>query len=123
MAGAFPAKYGDKVSSVMDISLREGSRQRVEGTFDLGMAGVGGLLEGSLVGGRGSYLLSAHRSYLDFIISSWGLTAVPYYYNLQGKVVYDLNDDNKLLINISLPILTVIPVPELKGSLRGVREV
>ena len=99
MAGAFPAKYGDKVSSVMDISLREGSRERMEGTFDLGMAGAGGLFEGPLTGGRGSYLLSARKSYLDLIISSTGLTAVPYYYNLQGKVVYDLNDNNKLLIN------------------------
>ena len=99
MAGAFPAKYGDKVSSVMDIFLREGSRQRMEGTFDLGMAGVGGLFEGPLDAGRGSYLLSARKSYLDLIISSTGLTAVPHYYNLQGKVVYDLDSNNKLLVN------------------------
>ncbi len=99
MAGAFPAKYGDKVSSVMDISLREGSRKQMEGSFDLGMAGAGGLFEGPLAGGKGSYLLSARKSFLDLIISSWGLTAVPRYYNLQGKVVYNLNDNNKLLIN------------------------
>jgi hypothetical protein len=99
MAGAFPAKYGDKVSSVMDIALREGSRKRMEGSFDLGMAGAGGLFEGPLSGGRGSYLLSARKSYLDLLISSWGLTAVPRYYNLQGKVVYDLNVNNKLLVN------------------------
>lgn len=99
MAGAFPAKYGDKASSVMDIALREGSQTRMEGSFDLGMAGVGGRFEGPLAGGRGSYLLSARKSYLDLIISSWGLTAVPYYYNLQGKVVYDLSENNKLLVN------------------------
>ena len=99
MAGAFPAKYGDKVSSVMDIALREGCRKRMEGSFDLGMAGAGGLFEGPLAGGKGSYLLSARKSFLDLIIASWGLTAVPRYYNLQGKVVYDLNDNNKLLIN------------------------
>jgi len=99
LAGAFPAKYGDKVSSVMDISLREGSRRKTEGTFDLGMAGVGGLFEGPLAGGRGSYLLSARKSYLDLIISSWGLTAVPRYHSLQGKVTYDLNESSKLLFN------------------------
>ena len=99
MAGAFPAKYGDKVSSVMDISLREGSRKGMEGEFDLGMAGAGGLFEGPLAGGKGSYLLSARKSFLDLIISSTGLTAVPHYYNLQGKVVYDIDSDNKLLVN------------------------
>ncbi|MFH1007271.1 MAG: TonB-dependent receptor, partial [Candidatus Latescibacterota bacterium] len=99
MAGAFPAKYGDKVSSVMDIALREGSRKRMEGSFDVGMAGAGGLFEGPLSGGKGSYLLSAHKSFLDLVISSWGLTAVPQYYNLQGKVVYDLDDHSKLLVN------------------------
>jgi len=99
MAGAFPAKYGDKVSSVMDISFREGSRKRMEGEFNLGMAGAGGLFEGPLTGGKGSYLLSARKSFLDLIISSTGLTAVPHYYNLQGKIVYDLNEDSKILVN------------------------
>ncbi len=99
MAGSFPAKYGDKVSSVMDISLREGNRERMEGSFDLGMAGAGVMAEGPLTGRKGSYLLSARKSFLDLIISSTGLTAVPHYYSLQGKVVYDLNDNNRLLVN------------------------
>lgn len=99
LAGAFPAKFGDKVSSVMDIALREGNRARMESTFDMGLAGVGGMIEGPLGAGSGSYLLSARKSYLDLIISSTGLTAVPHYYSLQGKVVYDLGENSKLLVN------------------------
>lgn len=98
-AGAFPARYGDKASSVMDISLREGDRERMTGHGYLGMSGAGLILEGPLFNGKGSYLLSGQKSFLDLIISSTGLTAVPHYYSFQGKVVYDLNPSHKLILN------------------------
>ncbi len=98
-AGAFPARYGDKASSVMDISLREGDRERITGHGFLGMSGAGMMIEGPLNRKKGSYILSASKSFLDLIISSFGMTAVPQYYNLQGKVVYDLNKNNTLILN------------------------
>lgn len=97
-AGAFSAKYGDKASSVMDITNREGSRENFRGEVNMGMAGIGGLLEGPM-GNNASYVFSARKSFLDLIISSTGLTAVPQYYNLQGKVAWDLNANNRLWIN------------------------
>ncbi|MBN1150382.1 TonB-dependent receptor [candidate division WOR-3 bacterium] len=93
MAGAFPARYGDKASSVLDITLREGVRDRIHYKFDLSMAGAGGTLEGPL--GKGSFLISAHRSFLSLVASSFGLTAVPHYYNIHFKAVYDLSHTRK----------------------------
>ena len=98
-AGAFPARYGDKASSVMDIAHRDGDRERFTGHGYLGMAGAGMMIEGPLGGGRGSYILSARKSFLDLIISSTGLTAVPKYYNLQGRAVYDLSPKHQLIMN------------------------
>ena len=98
-AGAFPARYGDKASSVMDISLREGNRDRRTGKVYLGMSGAGLSYEGPFANRRGSFMVSAQKSFLDLIISSTGLTAVPQYYSLQGKGVYDLNENNQLLVN------------------------
>ncbi len=98
-AGAFSARYGDKASSVMNITLRDGNQENFSADLDLSMAGFGGILEGPILNGSGSYLLSARKSYLDLIISNTGLTAVPYYYNFQGKLVFDLNPANKLIIN------------------------
>ncbi|MBN2362918.1 TonB-dependent receptor [candidate division WOR-3 bacterium] len=94
MAGAFPARYGDKASSVLDITLREGARDKMHYKFDMSMAGAGGTVEGPL--GNGSFLLSAHRSFLSLIASSFGLTAVPHYYNVHFKAVYDLSYTRKL---------------------------
>lgn len=98
-AGAFPARYGDKASSVMDISLRDGNRENYAGHFYLGMSGAGAMAEGPINKGNGCWILSARKSFLDLIISSTGLTAVPKYYSLQGKVSYNLNSKNKLIFN------------------------
>ncbi|MEW6685346.1 MAG: TonB-dependent receptor [Candidatus Edwardsbacteria bacterium] len=96
IAGAFPAKYGDKASSVLDVKYREGLRDRFHTKFDLGMAGAGGTLEGPA--GQGSYMISAHRSYLSLLKSSFGLTAVPHYYDIQGKCVYNLSPSLKFSV-------------------------
>ncbi len=97
-AGAFSARYGDRASSVMDISLRNASRERLRWEGSMGMAGIGALVEGPLTR-KGGFMFSARKSYLDLILSSTGLTAVPYYHSLQGRVDYQLNDANTLIVN------------------------
>ncbi len=90
--GGFISKYGDKSSSVMTITTREGSRESLlRGNVNLSMAGYGAVLEGRINGGRGSWLISARKSYVDLIAGSFGLTAIPKYYDLQSKVAYDLS--------------------------------
>ncbi len=98
-AGAFSAKYGDKASSVMDISLRDGDREAYHGELQMGMAGAGVVAEGPLPNHNGSFMLSARKSFLDLIISATGLVAVPHYHNLQGKITLPLNRANTLLLN------------------------
>lgn len=52
------------------------------------------------IGSSGSsFIFSARKSYLDLIISSTGLTAVPHYYNVQGKMTLNLDPKNTLYIN------------------------
>lgn len=89
--GGFISKYGDKLSSVMSIETREGTRNSLlKGNANLSMAGAGIILEGGINGGKGSWVLSARKSYIDLIASSFGLTAIPKYYDLQFKGGYDL---------------------------------
>jgi outer membrane cobalamin receptor len=98
-AGAFPARFGGKASSVMNIKFKEGSREHFHSKMDMGMSGIGLNLNGPINSGRGSYMVSAHKSYLDLIVNSIGLTAVPQYSNFHGKVVYDLDKKHKLTWN------------------------
>ncbi|MGE5401504.1 MAG: TonB-dependent receptor, partial [Ignavibacteriales bacterium] len=98
--GGFISKYGDKLSSVMNITSREGTRNSpYNANLNLSMAGYGAVMEGRLNEGQGSWILSARKSYLDLIKGAIGLTAVPRYYDLQFKVAYDLSDIHKLSLS------------------------
>lgn len=97
-SGGFSSLYGDKLSSVMDIELREGNREEFDGQLDLNFTGFGGVAEGPLFGNKGSWLISARRSYIDFLIDmvDVGSTVAPTYGDVQWKLVYDLNPNHEL---------------------------
>lgn len=103
--GGFPANFGDKLSSVMDISLREGDKERMlAGSALAHFAGAGGVFEGNFSDGKGTWIFSARQSFLETLdqivgISALGLTAIPKYYDLQTKVTYELSPYQKLIIN------------------------
>jgi hypothetical protein len=95
MAGGFPAPYGQRLSSVLEIGLREGNRKHFKTEFDLGIAGAGLVAEGP-IGRRGSWIASARRSYFDLVASAFNVADVPLYSNYQTKAVYQLNARNRL---------------------------
>jgi hypothetical protein len=96
-SGGFIAKYGDKLSAFTNIETREGTRSKYfSGQVDMNMAGIGTVLEGRIGDGKGSWLISARKSYIDLIASSFGLTSTPFYYDGQFKVTYDLNNSHKI---------------------------
>ncbi|MDP8240674.1 MAG: TonB-dependent receptor [Candidatus Hatepunaea meridiana] len=95
-SGGFSARYGDRLSSVLDLELREGDREQFSGQIETSMAGLGVNLEGGLAGEKGSYLVSFRKSYLDLIQGPIGLTSIPHYWDTQFKVAYDLSPLDKL---------------------------
>ncbi len=97
-SGGFSALYGNRLSSVMDISFREGNRVPFDGQLDLNWAGYGFVGEGALPQNKGAWLFSARRSYLDLLVKAIdvGNTIAPRYGDYQTKVVYDLNPNHKL---------------------------
>jgi len=100
ITGGFSARYGDRLSSVLDIKLREGNRKKVMSNLNLSATGFGAVIEGPVgKSEKGSFLLSARRSYLDLIFNAAGFGFVPEYYSFQFKGVYDLNKKNTITIN------------------------
>lgn len=98
LTSAFPARYGDKLSSIVDISFREGNKDEIDLQADLNWAGFGGALEGPLPGKGGSWLVSFKRSYLDFFSKAAGWNMIIRYGDAQAKVTYDLNKNHKLSV-------------------------
>jgi len=92
LTGGYPAPYINRVSSVLQIAQREGDRERVAGRATFGFAGAGGIVEGPLGGGRGSWVVSARRSVLDLVTDDiGGAGGVPVLYTFNGKAVYDVS--------------------------------
>jgi hypothetical protein len=94
--GGFSARYGDKLSSALNLTFREGYRKRFLSDINLSTAGFGGLFEGPLFTQKGSFMFSVRKSYLNLIKSAIRLAAVPDYWDFNFKSVYDINKDTKL---------------------------
>ena len=96
-AGGFGVEHGDRLSSVMVVTQREGNRSELDGEISTSMAGAGLLLEGPLARGRGSWALSARRSYLELIAGAIGTGgAVPRYSDVQGMATFDVSPTHRL---------------------------
>ncbi|ROL61253.1 TonB-dependent receptor [Bacteroidetes/Chlorobi group bacterium ChocPot_Mid] len=94
-SGGFGSKYGNKVSSLTNIQLRNGNEDMFGGKVNLSATGFGLGLEGP-VGNSGSFLFSARRSYLDLIFKAAGFSFIPEYWDFQTKIHYDINSNNSL---------------------------
>ena len=102
LTGGYPAAYGNRASSVLQIALREGDRERTRGRVTFGFAGAGGLAEGRLDAGRGSWIVSARRSVLDLVTDDVGIGGVPVLSTFNGKATYDLTPRDRVwLLNIT----------------------
>lgn len=98
-SGGFSPLYGDRLSSVMNISFREGSRTNFDTQLDLSFAGFRASVETPLNDGKGSLMLSANRSYLDLIVGAVNEAGpLPHYWDAQGKFTYDFSDRHKITI-------------------------
>ncbi len=93
--GGFSAIYGDKLSSVLKIDLREGRDDRIGGKATISASQFGLNLEGP-VNNQSNFIFSVRRSYLDFIFNAAGFNFVPEYYDLLGKYDYKIDNSNKI---------------------------
>lgn len=103
LTGGFPAPYGNRTSSVLQVAQREGSRDQVRGRATVGFAGAGVVAEGPIgVSRRGSWVTSVRRSFLDLFADDIGFGGVPVLYTVNGKAVYDLTPTDRVwLVHVS----------------------
>ena len=95
LSGGYPAPYSNRLSSVLQVTQREGNREDLHGQLTLGFGGGGAIGEGP-ISDKGSWIVSVRRSFLDLFTKDIGIGGVPVYGNAEGKVVYDLNSNNRI---------------------------
>lgn len=87
LKGGFPAHYSNRLSSVLDLRVREGNKDRVQGRGQVSLVTSKLALDGPI--GSGSFLMGARRTYLDAVVNSLTNVDVPYYFgDLIGKVTF-----------------------------------
>jgi len=94
--GGFDASYGNRLSSIIDIAYREGNRERLNGQLNLSVIGYGAQFEGPIAGGKGAWMVSGNRSFLDLISKALESDNPSDFFDLQGKAVYDLTPGDRL---------------------------
>jgi outer membrane receptor for ferrienterochelin and colicin len=100
-SGAFSADYGDRLSSITNITLREGNRNEVDGEFDINIFMAGMVMEGPISKGKGSWLIAGRKSYVKLlndigILDELGDTLGTI--DSQLKLTYDFSPKHKINI-------------------------
>ena len=96
-SGAFPANRGNALSSVMNFRQADGRDDRIGGTFLMGSSDFGVTLEGP-VGDKTTFLVSARRSYLQFLFQALGLPFLPTYNDFQTKIKHKIDQKNEIYL-------------------------
>ncbi|WP_411768897.1 TonB-dependent receptor [Winogradskyella sp. A3E31] len=97
--GGIPAKYGGRVSSVLDIYQKEGNKNNFSMNGGIGLVSSRLLLEGPLKKGKGSFLLGGRSSYAHLFFPLFDLDNKAYFYDLNTKLSYKLNENNNIYLS------------------------
>ena len=98
LTGGFPAEYGNRMSSVFNIKSTTPQKRRT--SVGISLMNTRFMSEGSFE--RGNWLVSARRGYLDLELQLMGEeeSFSPTYYDVLGKIEYQLNDKHRLAFNV-----------------------
>lgn len=109
--GVFPARYGGRISSVLDVRFKEGRKDKLGGHFDLGLFNTSALLEGPIgkkqkssfvLAGRTTYFnlltLKSRKAYNDKFISAANYNNFNFY-DFNGRINFEPNIKHKFNVN------------------------
>ncbi len=98
-AGAFSALYGDRLSSLLVVENRPGTRERgFAGSAAVSLTDANAVFEGRLPGERGSWIVAARRTYYDLVANRLVGTELPAFGDLQGRLDWQLSPDTRLAL-------------------------
>jgi len=104
--GGFPARYGGRLSSVIEINMKEGNNQEFHGEGSIGLLSSRLTLEGPILKDKTSFMISGRRNYIDVIAKPFIKRAAKrngnkydfkaYFYDLNAKVNHKINDKHTI---------------------------
>jgi hypothetical protein len=99
--GGIPANYGGRLSSVLDVTQKEGNNKTFEGSAGVGIVSARAHIEGPIVKEKSSFLVTARRSYVDAFLKHIDAANLDeaYFYDINTKLNYSFNARNKVYLS------------------------
>lgn len=101
--GSFPARYGGRTSSIIDVRTNDGNLHETHGTVGVGVLCDKFHLEGPIAKGRTAYSISArgmHTFLFDGILRAAKVPANYYFFDMNGKLTHRFSDRDRLFLNV-----------------------
>ena len=103
--GGMPAQYGGRISSVLDVSMKEGNVNKFQGEGGIGLIASRVSLQGPIKKDKASFIVSARRTYVDALIKPFVKKTSNFYgsgyyfYDLNAKVNYRFSDKDRIYLS------------------------
>jgi len=103
--GGMPANYGGRLSSVLEVNMNEGNKKKIRVTGGLGLISSRLTVEGPIVKDKGSFIISARRTYIDLLMKAFIKDSSPfagssyYFYDFNAKFNYRLSKKDKIYLS------------------------
>jgi len=109
ITGGFPARYGGRLSSVLDIRMRDGNNKKFSAEGSVGIISSKLTLEGPIIKDKTSFIVSGRRTYIDVLAqpfiklmsrgSNGNINAGYYFYDLNAKINHKFSDKSHLFLS------------------------
>ncbi len=104
--GGFPARYGGRTSSVLDVQMKDGNKSEAHGEIGIGLISNRLTLETPIKKNKSSFIISARRTYPDLLFSLFknadGGVLKSNFYDVNTKANFDINAKNRLFFSTYL---------------------
>ncbi|MEQ8425404.1 MAG: TonB-dependent receptor [Cyclobacteriaceae bacterium] len=100
--GGFPAQYGGRLSSILDVTMKEGNNKEVRGGGGIGLITSQFSLEGPLKTERASFIVSARRTYIDLLarpFTNKGNRSNYHFYDINAKLNWQAGPKDRLFLS------------------------
>ncbi|HCQ76818.1 MAG TPA: hypothetical protein DIV44_08435, partial [Leeuwenhoekiella sp.] len=97
--GGIPARYGGRVSSVLDIYQKEGNSKEFHANGGIGAVASRLLVEGPIVKNKSAFLIGGRASYAHLFLPLFDIDNKAYFYDLNAKLNYNLDEKNSLFLS------------------------
>ena len=97
--GGIPARFGGRLSSVLDIYQKEGNKNEFKFTGGIGIVSSRLMAEGPLAKSKGSFLVAGRSTYGHLFLKMAGIKSSAYFYDLNTKLSYQINPKNKVYLS------------------------